>query len=105
MKPTNEFLQRNERRKCCLRRTRRTFPLSDQFYQSHSIEGSGSATAGDTTGKHSFREISRGYLKREMVETFIGEAVFFSVITIIAAFGVMVCADALAHFVQAVGVT
>jgi hypothetical protein len=105
MKPTNGFRQRNARRESCLPRARRTFPLSDQFYQGHSIGGSGSATAGDATGKSSFREISRGYLKREMLETFIGEAAFFSIITIMAAFGLMVCADALAHFVQAVGAT
>jgi len=105
MKPTNEFPQRNARRKSCVRRARRTFPLTDQFYQSHSIEGSGSAMAGDATGKPSFREISRAYLKREMLETFIGEVAFFSVITIIAAFGLMVCADALTHFVQAIGAT
>jgi hypothetical protein len=105
MKPTNELVQRNASRKSCLRRARRASPLTDQFYQSHSIEGSGSATAGDAICKSSFLEISRGYLKREMLETFIGEAVFFSVITIVAAFGLMVCADALAHFVQAVGAT
>jgi hypothetical protein len=55
----------------------------------------------NTPVRRSFREISRDYFKREALETFIAEAAFFSVITIIAVFGMMICAEALAHSIRA----
>jgi hypothetical protein len=55
-----------------------------------------------TPSRRSFREISRAYLKREAVETFIAEAAFFCVLTVIALLGLMICADALAHSARAV---
>jgi hypothetical protein len=55
-----------------------------------------------THSGRSFREISRAYLKREALETFIAEAAFFGVLTVIALLGLMICADALAHSTSAV---
>ena len=105
MKPIHEFPPKKAHQdQPPLWPTNRHSPLTNQCYQGHSIERAGSSTGGETTAKRSFREISCRYLRSEAVETFITEAALFGLITIIAAFGLILCADALAQLMQSVNV-
>jgi hypothetical protein len=100
MKPTDQFLHRHTH--SLLLSIIRRLPLTDYYYQSHFIEESGGATEDDAISKPSFREISRGYLKREAIETFVAEAALFSVITVVTVVSLLICAEALVQLMQSV---
>jgi hypothetical protein len=82
-------------------RNSRSFPLTDYNYQPMTLGECRGRCA--KTEAPSFRNISRQYFQKEARLDFVGEALFFAAIVLIAAAPLLSMASALAELCNAIG--
>jgi hypothetical protein len=81
-------------------RNRRSFPLVECNYQPPRLSGYQARCA--RTDAPSFRNISRQYFQKEARRDFLGEALLFAIIIILAAAPLLSTASALSEFCRAI---
>ena len=80
-------------------RNRRSFPLVECNYQPMRLSGYQAGCAGIETP--SFRNISRQYFQKEARRDFVGEALLFAIMIVLAAAPLLSTASALSEFCRA----
>ena len=81
-------------------RNRRSFPLVECNYQPMRLSGYQARCA--RTDAPSFRNISRQYFQKEARRDFVGEALFFAIMIVLAAAPLLSTASALSEFCRAI---
>jgi len=81
-------------------RNRRSFPLVECNYQPMRLSGYQARCA--KTDATSFRNISRQYFQKEARRDFVGEALFFAIMIVLAAAPLLSTASALSEFCRAI---
>ena len=99
MKPTFESIDQRKTREALVRSGDQRLPVTHCNYHSVALGGFNGARA----GKLSFRNISSDYFANEARHNFVAEASFFAAIVLTAAVPLLNGAQALSHFVRAIG--
>jgi hypothetical protein len=81
-------------------RNRRSFPLVDCNYQPMTLRGYHARSV--RSAVPSFRSISRHYFQKEARRDFVGEAILFALMIILAAAPLLSMASALGEFCRAI---
>jgi hypothetical protein len=81
-------------------RNRRSFPLVECNYQPMRLSGNQARCA--RIEAPSFRNISRQYFQKEARRDFVGEALFFAIMIVLAAAPLLSTASALSEFCRAI---
>ena len=101
MKPVHSFLRAKAvRQEAAGRHGHRKQPLTDYSYQTHSFGNARSEGRETPSSPRSSDNISYSELRREARDNFFAEAALFAVLTIIAVFGLVICARALSEFLR-----
>jgi hypothetical protein len=79
------------------------FPKTDYNYSALTLAGLNGCCAKRIANAHSFRKISDEYFKHEAPHSYAGEATLFAVIVMTVAIALASNANALHHFVRAIG--